>query len=74
MKSGVTDIPMADSVASQADCTARKKGSTQSESRALPERPCNVTAKGWPFFVVFVCQQTPRRLVLVRERLLRRIR
>ena len=74
MKSGVTDIPIADSVSSQADCTARKNGSTQSVSRLLPERPCSVTAKGWPLFVVFVCQQTPRRLVLVRERLLKRIR
>ncbi|CAE7464004.1 unnamed protein product, partial [Symbiodinium microadriaticum] len=36
------DRPMADSVASQADCTDRKKGSTQRESRALPEMPCNV--------------------------------
>ena len=74
MKSGTTERPMADSVASQADCTARKNGSTHRESKALPEMPCNVTAKGCPLFVVLVCQQTPRRLWLVRERLLRRIR
>ena len=67
MKSGVTDLPTADSVAIQADCTACRKGRTHSESRALPDRPCKVTAKGWPLFVVFVCQQTPRRRAGKRE-------
>ena len=73
MKSGITGIPMADSVAIQADCIACRKGRTHSVSRDLPERPCNVTAKGWPLLVVLVCQQTPRRLVLVRDGLFRRI-
>ena len=73
MKSGTTERPMADSVASQADCTDRKKRQHPKGVQGSPRDAVQRNGKRLSPLVVLVCQQTPRRLLLVRERLLRRI-